>query len=337
MQWNNLDLHNCADLTDVPGGVRPQRYPEPTRLALSEGGQLRALRPANVELRWVAEDFPAGVKITLASEEHTHVTTLFGDYIQEPRRMIGPEPVTFRVAPSERFVHAIDRLPTGSPFDPRVSRLMFGNGPVHLIDVKGDARPPAASQLPAKRLLAYGTSITHGTASTAPYLAYPAQLARRLGMDAINLGLGGACLCEPEAADYIAARDDWDVAVFALSVNMIGHGFSVDDFRDRVANVVHKAAAAHPQNPIFCVTIWPYFGDIDHSAQPNATAPPEQFRRALRDAVDACPTDNVHLLEGPDLLTDFAGLTTDLIHPSDLGFVEMAERLTNAIRPRLGE
>ncbi|MEO0965348.1 MAG: SGNH/GDSL hydrolase family protein [Planctomycetota bacterium] len=337
MRWNNLALANCAELSPTPAGQRPQRYPSPVIAALSERGRIAAVKPANVELRWLPNDPAAEVEITLASEGLTKAAAFFGAFVHgDVHRIVSGEPVTLRLAPPERYGPLIDRLPRCNGFDPRVGRLMFWGDDLDLIDAVGDVRPPTPSELPARRLLTYGTSITHGASCSAPHLTYPSQLARLLGMDLINLGLGGSCLCEPEVADYIAGRGDWDAAVFALSVNMVNQGFTLDAFRKRVAYLVHQAAATHPDKPIFCVTIWPYFADLDRSLQPAATAEPEAFRDALRGVVADCPAGRVTLLEGPDLLADFAGLTTDLLHPSDLGFIEMAHRLADAMRSAIG-
>jgi len=62
---------------------------------------------------------------------------------------------------------------------------------------------------------------------------------------------------------------------------------------------------------------------------------PDEYRRALRQAVDSCPHTNAHLIEAPEVLTDIAGLTAGLIHPSDLGMTEMGRNLADKIRPLL--
>jgi hypothetical protein len=80
-------------------------------------------------------------------------------------------------------------------------------------EIRFVSESPLPSELPPKRLLAYGTSITEGTASTAAHLSYLAQAGRRLGMDVVNLGSSGSAYCEPEMAHYIASRKDWDVCV----------------------------------------------------------------------------------------------------------------------------
>ena len=60
------------------------------------------------------------------------------------------------------------------------------------------------------------------------------------------------------------------------------------------------------------------------------------MRQALRDAVASCPTPNVHLIEGPDLLTDIGGHTPDIIHPADNGMIQMGENLAKRLKSLLG-
>lgn len=48
--------------------------------------------------------------------------------------------------------------------------------------------------------------------------------------------------------------------------------------------------------------------------------------------VKDCPYENVHLLEGTEILKDFTLLAPDLIHPNDLGMMQMAENLSMKIK-----
>tara|TARA_Y100000588_G_scaffold309722_1_gene334882 strand:- start:4722 stop:4859 length:138 start_codon:yes stop_codon:yes gene_type:complete len=41
------------------------------------------------------------------------------------------------------------------------------------------------------------------------------------------------------------------------------------------------------------------------------------------------------LIEGPDLLADIGGLTTDLIHPGDLGMIQMRQELAKRLEKLL--
>ena len=55
------------------------------------------------------------------------------------------------------------------------------------------------------------------------------------------------------------------------------------------------------------------------------------MRRILRDAVEKAGHSNLHLFEGPDILTDFGGLTDDLIHPADNAMIDMGRGLAKRL------
>jgi lysophospholipase L1-like esterase len=153
-------------------------------------------------------------------------------------------------------------------------------------------------------------------------------------MDLINLGLGGSCHCEYEMADYIASRKDWDVATLALSVNMTGGNFTLEEFSDRVSYMVDHVAGSNPERQVFAITLYPHFSDfgIYPEGKEKLHGMPEDFRQILRDAVNNAGHRNLHLIEGPDILTDIGGLTPDLIHPADNGMIQMGENLAKKIR-----
>ena len=211
---------------------------------------------------------------------------------------------------------------------------MLRGAPLRIHEVEGDLRPPVAGEVPALRYLAYGTSITHGSAATGPHLTYVAQVARRLNADLINLGLAGAAHCEFELSDYIAARKDWNFATLELSVNMIGAGFHLDEFHERVSYMVNTVGGSDTSRPVACITIYPHHRDFtDAFNKPEQKGSPEEYRQKLRDAVAACPHPNVHLIEGTDILQDTGGLTTDLLHPSDNGMIQMGQNLARKLAP----
>jgi len=199
-----------------------------------------------------------------------------------------------------------------------------------------EVRVPIRDELPKHRLLTYGTSITHGAAATMPHLPYVRQLAWRLGIDLMNFGVGGACQCEPAFADYMASLDDWTVGMLALSVNMIGAGFTPEAFYERVSYLVNTVAGANSNRPVMCVTIYPHARDF-FGVGNEVKAPPETYRQKLRDAVANCPHPNLHLAEGADILTDPGGLTTDLIHPGDFGMIQMGENLAARMRTLISD
>lgn len=339
MIHNNAELHNIEELREVNGrdGLRLQRVPEDVRMHINPEGRTRCLQPTNAEIRFVLDGKDA--RVTLSSAGRTDVTVFQGDFIK--RRLVVERDK------QEIAIQLDDRLPRLSGkdrealcFDPSVLRLVFGglsNDAVYLHDISGDGiRPPGGELLPKRRLLAYGTSITQGFSASHSDLSYAAQTAWHLRADLINLGLAGTALCEPELADWIAARQDWNIGVLALSVNMIGHGFAVDAFYERVAYMVRTVTASDESRPVFCVTIYPCFFDMgENFIQSPPPAPVEEYRQALREAVAASGCANAHLIEGPEVLTDIRGLTQDLIHPSDNGMILMGHNLARTISSRI--
>ncbi len=335
MIHQNVELHNVAEITPHDGGVALQRVPESVRAHLNEGAQLKVMQPGSGEIRF-ALDRGAKASVTLSTVPHdnwgaeTAVSVFFGDY-RHVMLTIGPEPVTIEIVWNEILLQCYDEvMAIPHTFSPNVVRLMMRGAQVVFHRAEGESiRPPRREELPGIRYLAYGTSITHGTAASAPYLSYAAQTARHLGADLLNFGVGGACLAEKEFADYFASRDDWDIASLGLSVNMMA--FEEDEFARRIRYMVHTVAGAHPDKPVGCITLYPYFGDLKQ-IDVHSPAKAGRFRQILRDAVHECPTPNAHLIEGPDILQTFTGHTTDLIHPSDDGMIEMGRNLATALR-----
>ena len=340
MIYGNVELHNVEQVQEIEGsgGVRLQRVPEEARSQLNEGAQFRMLQPDNAEIRFVSDDQP--VRVTLSSQGETDVTLFYGVFDGRARYTVTQEPMTIEVPPPPlRLKQLAPKYWDNQPFAPQVTRLVLGGRrrePLLLHSIEGGAtRPPEPDELPKLRYLAYGTSITHGFDAEGPHLTYVAQTAWHLGADLINLGVGGSAHCEAALADYMAGREDWDVASLALSVNM--HGFKIDEFSRRVSYMVNTVAGQNPDKPVACITLYPYFRDFgieDEGAEYGATA--EEFRQALRDAVAACPHPNAHLVEGTEILTNIGGLTMDLIHPSDNAMIEMGRNLGQRFNGLLG-
>lgn len=59
----------------------------------------------------------------------------------------------------------------------------------------------------------------------------------------------------------------------------------------------------------------------------------EAYRESYRQAIRDLNLPNVQLIEGGDLLTSIAGLTQDLVHPSDHGMITMGQKLAAIMSP----
>ncbi|UPM44274.1 GDSL-type esterase/lipase family protein [Halocatena salina] len=331
MRRDRLEFHNVGECRAVEEGVVLQRVPERVRTALNEGAQTRMVHPAGVELRFVPDD---SVSVTLSTNPTDRATEsivrVFWGSIQSTETfVIGPEPTTIELSIPEPLTDIRPEKREPLAYDPHVCRLVLPGehrgAHVCYHGVEGDRRPPTEAELPDQRYLAYGTSITEGEAAVAEHLTYVNQTARRLGVDPINLGSCGTAYCDRAMADHIAARDDWDIATLALSVNMVDR-FSVEEFRERTTYMIDRIAAANPDATIACITIYPNARDVRMSVDGERC---EQFRQALRDTV--ADIDNVSLFEGPEILPDIGGLTTDLVHPGDNAMIRMSENLADTL------
>lgn len=329
-EFPDVSLHNVAETARTawaPDGRALRRVPRGVRRNLNVGARERYRHPSGTELRFVPEDDHDPVEVTLSATAATVVHPFWGPFQPEEPVDLGPQPRTFTLSVPDRVARLRADVPTG-PFDPQVCRLRFdGWEQVAVHDVTGPRRPPTADEVPDRRILAYGTSITEGASASARHLTYVARLARSLGVDAVNLGTSGTAYCEPAIAEYVADHDDWDLATLAVSVNMANRGFTREQFRERVAHLFDHVAGANPDRPVVAVTLFPYHADIVAGDDPERAA---AFRGAVRAAAEQSPHDNLHLVDGPEVM-DTTGLTTDLLHPGDHGMAAIADGLADAL------
>lgn len=328
--YPSVSLHNVAETVPAEwadGGDRLYRVPDSVAAELNEMASDRVRHPTGSELRFVPEG-DAEVEVTLSAPEAAQVRVFWGEFQPWEPTDIGPDPRTLTLSVPERLADLTTREGIGR-FDPRVCRILFERAPAAAVhDVTGDCRPPAAEELPDTRYLAYGTSITEGAASSATHLNYVSHVARHLGYDVLNVGCSGSAYCDAAMGEYVAERDDWDVATLALSVNMANTGgFSPAEFRERAEPFVNTVAGAHPEKPIACVTLFPYHDDVTGSGDPAHAA---AFRDHLREIVAESPHSNLSIVEGPELV-GLSGMTADLLHPGDAGMQAIGAGLADQL------
>lgn len=325
-QFPSVTLHNVAETAPADwtsNSRRLCRVPATVGTDLNEMARDRVRHATGGEVRFVPESPDGEVELTVSAPERTRVHVFWGSFQPTQATEIDATPTTLSLGVPERLRDLNADIDTGR-FDRFVCRVLFERCvPVALHDVTGDCRPPRPAELPDRRYLAYGTSITEGAKASAPHLSYVSHVARNRGYDALNLGSSGSAHLEQSMADYIAERDDWDVATLALSVNMANGEFSPAEFEERADYFVNTVAAANPKKPVACVTLFTYFADVTASGDADYA---DAFRQALRDVVARSPHENLSFVEGTELLTS-SGLTWDLLHPSDEGMRTIGDGL----------
>lgn len=318
-----------AEPTEDGQAVNLYRLPTPVREAINETARQKYTQAAHSEIRFVLEEGEklenVRIHLELPDKAQAFADYFCGDYqyflYNRPIR----RSTEVRFPTHGAYWARADRLPHGR-FPNRLCRIVLRGGPLRLVGVEGNVRPPRADELPPV-MVSYGTSITQGARASRPDLAYNALAARQLGYDLVNLGTSGSAFCEPEIAEYIAEQE-WDLCLLSLSVNMVSR-FSVEEFRSRASAFVDIVAAAHPDSPVVCISLFPYFADFDQGGELHAKA--EAYRKTLEAVCEASERENVHFVAGPDLL-DPTGLSQDMIHPSDHGMIRIARNLVRRIR-----
>lgn len=218
----------------------------------------------------------------------------------------------------------------GCLFSPAVTRLVVERGEVRLHAVDGYGSPyrrPLPEELPARRWLAYGSSITH--ADTYGYIFAAAD---RLGVEVLDKGLSGSCQVEPETVAFLAKEFSWDFMTCEWGVNMRG-SVAPDAFARRAATALDMLTEVG--KPVFHITVFPN-GCRLLDDQPLERGAEEAYDAILREEIRRRANPLLQLIEGREVLRCSAWLTGDLVHPSHPGHSRMGECLAALLRARLG-
>jgi len=182
----------------------------------------------------------------------------------------------------------------------------------------------------SKPMVFYGTSIVQGSASSRPGMTYVAQLGRRLERPVINLGFSGLCHMEPELADLMAELDP-SVYVIDCLPNMVPKEVS-----ERTAKFVKKLRLARPdtpivliENPTYSQAVWSQATARSVKAKNKLLS--DEFNKLNREGVK-----NLHYISGEGLYGNDGNSTVDGVHPTDLGFVRMADVIEPVLKKILG-
>ena len=179
---------------------------------------------------------------------------------------------------------------------------------------------PAKDYSIKKPIVYYGSSITQGGCASRPGMSYQAIISRKLDCDYINLGFSGNARGEDAIANYIANMDmsmfvyDYDHNAPSLEHLMNTH--------QRMFNIIRDK---NPNLPILLLS------------RPKYQLNPEEEKRfeIIKQTYDnaVCSGDeNVYLIKGTKLMevAKWEG-TVDNCHPTDFGFVSMANALIPVI------
>lgn len=327
-----LDERNMSDAEYVnagPDGLWFCRIPNELRLKLNALALINAVQATGAEMRF--NQLSETARITLKCNSKPAIAEVYHGSFHAGWHVIGTEPTELVITPPANLENLIRLTEENNlQYDARLTRVFLPwRPPARLISVEGDFAPPRPDQVKGKRFLAYGSSITHGNASVPPTGMYIHRTAQLLDADLINLGFGGGAHLEPEMADYIAARTDWDFATLETGINIGNIGAA--EFSRRLDYFVDTIANAHPDKWIFCLGVFTCAADL------NGNPVFAEYRDIVRAKVQSTRLPRLIYIDGRAILSSIRGLTTDLVHPSPYGMEEMARNLSTEMRKVMGK
>lgn len=339
MIYENMEFHNVMELQKLEGipGLRLQRFPKEIRenLGFKEhlNGRIVSQPSTGCEIRFLTDSKVIHIYLSALTHDGT-VLVYNGNFFHSMHILKAGVMTTLVLEENDLFDTMNPEALENFSFSHKVWRICMSRGFsafYHGIDTFGASiRPPKPNEKPKLRWLAYGSSITYGINSTTHNNSYIEQTARRLGVDVINNGLSGACLCEDFLADYLANRQDWDFATLELGVNMRTR-LNREQFETRTRYFIKKFVEMNPDKPVIIITIYPNRAIYLKNKDDDLYIKDSEFNKILNDIYKEYNHKNLYILQGNSILTDFSGLCSDLLHPSDYGHTIMGENLAREL------
>lgn len=175
------------------------------------------------------------------------------------------------------------------------------------------------------KIVVVGSSITHGASAARSGMAYPARLNRSLGFEFPNLGVSGQCKLDSFLA-YIVADTEADAFVFDVFSNP-----SPAQIEERLEKFVAIIREKHPDTPLIFLQT-----EVRDSGMFNRKiAKYESDKRRAAEAgikkLKRLGYKHLYFINPAMELGDDHLATVDGVHPSDLGF----ERILDKLEPQL--
>ncbi len=176
-----------------------------------------------------------------------------------------------------------------------------------------------------KPVVYYGTSIVHGAYASHPGLVHPSMIGRWLKRPMINLGFSGAAKMEMEVADLLGELDP-EVYVLDPMANM-----DAKMIEERAVPFLRRLIQLRPKTPIVMV---------ENAARTIAWLRPDimadqedrwkQYAAAYRTVSKEVKTP-MYYVKGFDIFGTDCEVSTDNLHPSDIGYLRIARKVYPAV------
>jgi lysophospholipase L1-like esterase len=183
-----------------------------------------------------------------------------------------------------------------------------------------------------KKVLIYGTSITHGACASRPGMAYSNILSRMFPLEIVNLGFSGNAQGEPELAHLISQIEDPALLILDYEANTP----STERLKESLPEFIRIYRERHPAVPIVVISQICLARETFDDSLYRRREGRKQLQRETVERLRREGETNIHFVDGTQLLgPDYQECTADSVHPSDLGYYRIAESLKPVITPLL--
>lgn len=330
-----MEFHNTAALEDRLGGKVLQRFPEKVRYGLGyqdhDRGRMYSQMPVGCEIRFVTDAH--FFRISLAAYENDNRIFVYrGNFLHKVLDLPAGRISTFHLEEPTGFKDLKQGVLQGHRFSSDVWRIVMDKESAVIYygaDFVGHTvRPPKKEEVPEYKWMAYGSSITFGGEAHLGINAYAMRTARKLNMDLYNKSIAGSCFCDESVVEYLAElAPQMNLVTLELGINMLRR-FPEDIFRERAYHLIRRIREAAPETKIVVITPFRAGSGYQQMEENDGTRRYYGFTRILKEY----PDPEVTVLDGQEILNDFSGLSTDLLHPSDEGHEIMAANLSEKLK-----
>lgn len=193
---------------------------------------------------------------------------------------------------------------------------------------------PPRSYADGGRVVVYGSSITQGGCASRPGMCYTNILSRRFDCEFINLGFSGNGHGHPEVARAMAAIDDVALFVLDYDANMA----NAERLAPNLPVFIDILRQAHPSAQILVVSRIRFACEQYDPKEEKLRLTKREVQRDVVERLRSGGDSRIVFLDGGTLLGEnWDECTVDGIHPTDLGFLRMADSLEPVLRKILQE
>jgi lysophospholipase L1-like esterase len=183
------------------------------------------------------------------------------------------------------------------------------------------APPPYISN---KRIVIYGTSITQGGCAARSGMAYTNILSRKLPVEFINLGFSGSGRGEAEVARIVSEIPNQALFVLDYEANCV----SPELLQSTLPEFIRIFRSRHPEVPILVLSQIRFARELFDRELLELRLKRKRIQMEIVNAFREQGDESIYFHDGENLLgADFNECTVDGVHPTDLGFIRMAEQL----------